>query len=200
MIYRLAFDLSQKRLVAKRNRYLAGIVDPCLRIADFGSGKNPFKSARVCIDKFDSDDVQRGGRPLARPDGREMRNVDLNLHPFPFGSKEFDFVLCNHLLEHLDDPVSACRELSRIAHAGYIEVPTFPSDIFMRPNDRIHKWLCLHDPKKGILFFLDRRSFLERTGLCRLPIWTRFFLSLRVTRVLWKEQIQAEILSSESWL
>ena len=199
MIYRLAFDLSQRWLLARRNRYLAGKFDPSSKIADLGSGNNPFKDAQVCIDKFDSDNVQRGGRPIKHLNGKELRNVDLNKYPYPFENKELDFVICSHLLEHLDDPLAACREISRIARSGYIEVPAFSSDIFMRPNDRIHKWLCLHDSSMGLLFFLDRRSFLKRAGPSLLPIWTRFFLSLKVTRLLWKGQIRAEYLSSESW-
>ena len=36
----------------------------------------------------------------------------------PFGDDEFDIVLCNSTLHHLDDPVSALDELSRVAKAS----------------------------------------------------------------------------------
>jgi SAM-dependent methyltransferase len=199
MIYRAAFNLMQMLLVARRNRYLANVINTCQNIGDFGSGHNPYKHAHICVDKLDSDDAQRGGRSIIRSNKMIMHNVDLNSYPYPFKDKEFDFVLCNHVLEHLDDPVAACREFSRIAGAGYIEVPAFCSDAFMRRNDLIHKWLCLFEPKKGKLFFLDRRFFMEAAGPCRLHIWTRFFLSLKVTRVLWKGDIHGEYLTSGSW-
>ena len=199
MIYRLAFSISQKYLVSMRNRYLSKAVDPSQNIADLGSGNNPFRHARVCVDKFDSDDIQRGGRILAKPVQKEMKDVDLNSYPYPFKDKEMDFVLCSHVLEHLDNPVQACVEMSRIARAGYIEMPAFSSDIFMRPNDSIHQWLCLYDKSKETIFFLNRKFFKEGAGPCHLPIWTRFFLSLKVTRILWKGRICGEYLSSESW-
>jgi SAM-dependent methyltransferase len=38
----------------------------------------------------------------------------------PFGDGEFDFAICDHALQDLDDPISACREMARIAKAGVI--------------------------------------------------------------------------------
>jgi Methyltransferase domain len=44
--------------------------------------------------------------------------------PYPFGDKEVDFVICSHTLEDVRDPVWVCAEMTRIAKAGYIEVPS----------------------------------------------------------------------------
>ena len=44
--------------------------------------------------------------------------------PFPFADDQFDFAVCSHTLEDIRDPIWVCRELSRVARAGYVEVPS----------------------------------------------------------------------------
>jgi len=36
----------------------------------------------------------------------------------PFPDKSFDFVYCAHVLEHVDDPIRACREIMRVGKRG----------------------------------------------------------------------------------
>lgn len=43
--------------------------------------------------------------------------------PWPFADGQFDFAVCSHTLEDVRDPVWVCSELSRVARAGYVEVP-----------------------------------------------------------------------------
>jgi SAM-dependent methyltransferase len=42
----------------------------------------------------------------------------------PFANRAFDFVYASHVLEHVVDPVQACREIMRVGAAGYIETPS----------------------------------------------------------------------------
>jgi len=44
--------------------------------------------------------------------------------PWPFADDQFDFVICSHVLEDIRDPIWVCAEMSRVAKAGYIEVPS----------------------------------------------------------------------------
>lgn len=44
--------------------------------------------------------------------------------PWPFADGAFDFAVCSHTLEDVRDPVWVCSELSRVARAGYVEVPS----------------------------------------------------------------------------
>ncbi|HZX49638.1 MAG TPA: class I SAM-dependent methyltransferase [Candidatus Paceibacterota bacterium] len=65
---------------------------------------------------------------------------DLNVFPYPFGNNEFDQIICDDVLEHLDDIVAVVEELHRITKPGgeiIISVPHFSSDNYY--TDITHK-------------------------------------------------------------
>ncbi len=51
---------------------------------------------------------------------------DLNVFPYPFRDNEFEWVEANHVLEHLDDPFRAMKEIHRITRPGGIVVIRVP--------------------------------------------------------------------------
>jgi len=56
--------------------------------------------------------------------------VDLNKYPWPFKDNEFDFVLCSHILEHLNSIIKPLEEIWRITKKNSkvkILVPISPS-------------------------------------------------------------------------
>ena len=94
-----------------------------IRLDDFvleiGSGHNPKTRSDILCDKFINDDLQRGGsivadRPLVEADGQYL----------PFADASFDYVICSHILEHVENPELLISELTRVASAGYIETPS----------------------------------------------------------------------------
>lgn len=97
-------------------------------VLEIGSGHNPKTRSDVLCDKFIEDDEQRGGniitdRPIVEADGQFL----------PFIDKAFDYVICSHVLEHVEDPNLLISELTRVAKRGYIETP---SEI----GERIYGW------------------------------------------------------------
>ena len=54
--------------------------------------------------------------------------------------KVFDLVLCSHVLEHVSDPLQACRELSRVAKAGVIVCPSPMTDALFAIHEPTHRW------------------------------------------------------------
>ena len=66
----------------------------------------------------------------------------MDVRNMPFRDKTWDFVFCSHVLEHLESPAAALREVMRVGRRGYIEVPTRLSDIMLNfirlPNH--HRW------------------------------------------------------------
>jgi predicted SAM-dependent methyltransferase len=56
-------------------------------------------------------------------------DVRADIQALPFGDDEFDFISCDHVLEHVDDYMLALKELYRVAKPGgcvEITVPLFP--------------------------------------------------------------------------
>jgi hypothetical protein len=66
--------------------------------------------------------------------------------PYPFADKQFDFVICSHVLEDVRDPLWICREMQRIGKRGYIEMPSRIAETCRgtEPNQvgwSHHRWL-----------------------------------------------------------
>lgn len=73
---------------------------------------------------------------------------DLNKFPYPFSNSEFNRVICDNILEHLEDIIKVMEEIHRIAKIGskvVVIVPHFSSDDSF--TDITHK------------HFFSRRSF-----------------------------------------
>lgn len=88
-------------------------------VLEIGSGHDPKIQSNVLCDKHINDDTQRGGplvtdRPIVEADGQYL----------PFKDKAFDYVICSHVLEHVEDPEKLIHELMRVASRGYIETPS----------------------------------------------------------------------------
>jgi hypothetical protein len=58
--------------------------------------------------------------------------ADICRAPWPYADKFFDFAFCSHTLEDIRDPVAVVGEISRVAKAGYIEVPSRAREIFSK--------------------------------------------------------------------
>lgn len=103
------------------------------RVLDVGGGASPFPRADHVIDALPFDAAGAGSsgsshkvlNVLPRYSRERWTQFDLCSHqPWPFADKSFDFAVCTHVLEDVRDPIWICSELSRVAHAGYIEVPS----------------------------------------------------------------------------
>ena len=105
-------------------------------VLDVGSGSFPFPFATHLIDSSPNENFHRGGGEI-KLDHRPF--IVCNVEYLPFKSNSFDYILCSHVLEHVDNPKKACNEIMRVASKGYIETPTRLSDI-MYNYTRIHKW------------------------------------------------------------
>ena len=165
-------------------------------VLEIGSGHNPSTRSNVLCDKFLIDDTQRGGqivadRPIVEADGQYL----------PFADNSFDYVICRHVLEHVEDPELMISELERVAGRGYIETPS-------ELGERLYGW-PYHD---WILNQVNDKLIIQKNQLdnqfghlfhilaSRDPDFSRFhqsYHSLFLIQYEWNEKIKYELVNSD---
>ena len=104
------------------------------RVLDVGGAYAPLNTATHVIDIVDFDQRRE---PLDRAELTRFTRETWSVHdicstPWPFPDKHFDFAFCSHTLEDIRDPIAVCKELSRVASAGYVETPSRLRESFHR--------------------------------------------------------------------
>jgi len=105
-------------------------------VLDVGGGQAPHPRADVVVDKYVADDFERPGteqldlsKPLVVADAAAL----------PFADGAFAYLVASHVLEHATDPVRFAAEFTRIAAAGFVQVPTRASELTFGWD--FHPWL-----------------------------------------------------------
>lgn len=83
--------------------------------------------------------------------------------PWPFEDGRFAFAVCTSLAA-LRDPVGVCEEMSRVARAGYVEVPIVEAELTSGVEGAwlgraAHRWLC--DVSDGALVVIAKSAALH---------------------------------------
>ena len=99
------------------------------RVLEVGPGGTPHPRADVFLEKeFSDTDVAKGQRGHSAPLVSDKPIVHYDGSRFPFQDGEFDYVICSHVLEHIDNVDAFVGELTRVASRGYVEFPTIYYD------------------------------------------------------------------------
>ena len=123
----------------------------------------------------------------ARFNGRTWVSRDVcGREPWPFAEGRFAFSVCTSLAV-LRDPVGVCAELSRVARAGYVEVPTLEGEL--AGGDA--RWLC--DVADAELVFVHKPWALHDDPRVRVPPrWSaRLEEGERVHGLFWDDRLPA---------
>jgi len=140
LLQRIKDHLQTLRL-NKYDRMLGAMLSKPSLVLDIGSGIRPFPYADVLCD--------------IKPTLRVKPFVVCDVSFLPFRNHSFDFVVCRHVLEHVENPWLAFRELRRVARHGYIEAPSWISENVLYGWD-FHRWtltvrkgeLCVSRPRR----------------------------------------------------
>lgn len=117
------------------------------RVLEIGPGHNPFYRSNVIVDKYIDNNTHRCGDIKIYPH-QQFINADGEL--LPFKNKEFDYVICNQVLEHVEHPELFIQEICRVGKRGYMETPSLIGE-FLFPKES-HKWVILDIDDKLILY------------------------------------------------
>ncbi|MCE5177944.1 MAG: class I SAM-dependent methyltransferase [Porphyromonadaceae bacterium] len=117
------------------------------RVLEIGSGHNPSYRSNVIVEKFIDNNYHRSGDVRLYP---HQTFVNADGESLPFRDKEFDYVICNQVLEHVDDPVKFIHEQCRVAKRGYMETPSLTGELLFPKAS--HKWIILDVDDTLVLF------------------------------------------------
>ncbi|MGI8632309.1 MAG: class I SAM-dependent methyltransferase [Solirubrobacterales bacterium] len=169
------------------------------RVLDVGGWARPLARADAVIDLLPYEtrglygrdgDTERFG-----PEDWTQRDI-CDPEPWPYADDSFDVAVCSHTLEDVRDPIRVCRELSRVARSGYIEVPSIAEELCWGVQGRWvgwshHRWLVERDGPG--LSFAMKPHVIHGNPELHLPEAHRDELddSARVEAVWWEGSIPA---------
>ncbi|MFV8226798.1 methyltransferase domain-containing protein [Christiangramia aquimixticola] len=79
-----------------------------------------------------------------------LADVKADICDLPFEENSFDFILCNHVLEHIPDDTKAMQELYRILKPGGTAILQIPQDL---SRDKTFQDDSITDPKERAKIF-----------------------------------------------
>lgn len=136
------------------------------RVLDVGGGRHPLNLATHVLDLMPFAETGAHGALDPQNERRFTPETwiehDVCGSPWPFPDKHFDFAFCSHLLEDVRDPIFVCKELIRVAKAGYIETPSRAREIFAKARFFEVRALAGAMPDVG---FNHHRWFVEIDGV-----------------------------------
>ncbi len=131
-------------LKIKRNDY----------VLEVGGGHNPHRRSNVVVDKYADSNYHRSGDLIVRNNQKFMEADGENL---PFDKNTFDYVICNQVLEHVENPERFLKEQFRVAKQGFIETPSLIGE-YLFPK-KSHKWVILELENKLVLYPKEKMNF-----------------------------------------
>lgn len=128
------------------------------RVLEVGPGATPFFRSDIFLEKnYDnqSELVAQSGHVGLLKTEKPVYKYDGGV--FPFKDKEFDYVICSHVLEHVDNADVFLNEIQRVGKRGYLEFPTIYYDyVYNFPE---HKLFLFY--KEGVINWMTK----EESGL-----------------------------------
>lgn len=146
-----------------------------MEILDMGSGHNPHEGATLLADISINPSIHRAGQETIR-DTRPFILCDIQF--LPFRNQVIDIIICQRVLEHVNDPTKALNELKRIAKHGYVSYPTAFRERYLSKEWEAHQWILGNDLKKTQANRSRIRSVLSK-------VW-RFNFNLKIRERLFK--------------
>ncbi|MEP6749405.1 MAG: methyltransferase domain-containing protein [Bacteroidota bacterium] len=121
------------------------------RVLEVGGGHNPHPRSNVVVDKYTDTNYHRSGDIKVLKNQTFLQADGENL---PFKDKEFDYVICCQVLEHVENPEKFLAEQFRVAKRGFMETPSLLGE-YLFPRES-HKWI-IHE-MNDITYLVDKKK------------------------------------------
>lgn len=100
-------------------------ISPSDKVLEVGPGGTPHPRSDVFLEKkYSSETIWELQRGFAQKLNTDKQTVYYDGGVFPFEDNAFDYVICSHVIEHVENVEFFLSELFRVARKGYIEYPT----------------------------------------------------------------------------
>jgi SAM-dependent methyltransferase len=143
------------------------------KVLEIGPGADPHERSDVFLEyEFDkeADYAAQFGHDEKLETDKQI--VFYKGDTFPFIDDEFDYVICSHVLEHVNDVPKFLSEVFRIAKKGYFEYPTI-----------LYDYLYNFDVHLNYLNFVDGKLFYMKKADSPLeafrPVQDFYYASLK---------------------
>lgn len=139
-------------------------INPKDKVVDIGGSMRQHDQIKIdtLIDLIRPEEAPYGPSSLK---AKNFVSCDFTKQKLPFSDNQFDFCLCTHTIEDLNNPLLLLDEMSRIAKRGYITTPSMGKDMVFShidytnwltgsrrvPGDGHHKWFVKKQKSKLIL-------------------------------------------------
>ena len=157
---------------------------------DVGGGSRPNPLADIIVEPYIDENYHRQGREF---NSLGKFCIVTKAHQLPFKDKAIDHITCSHVLEHVNNPKKVLSEFSRVGKKGYLEVPSFESELFYNRED--HLWSVKRISKSGLDFF-PKPNILENELSNLISTYPSVFYLMYFTAfkffnidVYWKDEV-----------
>ncbi len=162
-------------------------------VLEIGPGGSPHPRSDVFLEMIYTDaasaEAQRGFAPELKT---KKKIIYYDGGIFPFKDKEFDYVICSHVIEHVPDVQSFLKEMFRVAKKGYMEYPLIYYDyIYDFPEH-----LTFLKLQEKTLFYLPKNE----TPLSKFSAVNKFFYeSLKAGHICLNLALKNEMFEGFEW-
>lgn len=117
------------------------------KVLEIGPGHSPTYRSNVIVEKYINTNYHRCDDVKVY---KHQTFIHADGEKLPFKDKEFDYVICNQVLEHVENPQLFIAEICRVGKRGYIETPSLIGE-YLFPKES-HKWAILDIDNKLVMF------------------------------------------------
>ena len=157
------------------------------RVLDVGGFEKPLRPATHAIDimPYAARRLDEGRGPLPERFTQETWvQQDANVTPWwQWPDNYFDFAWCCQVVEDIRDPLAVCREMQRVARAGFISTVHRDYESNAVQYDGVvgyhhHRWLVEADPDNNEIVFTFKSPILHVKPEVRSPNYPCWLLHI----------------------